>query len=76
MTDDQWLRAIVKYRSEDRMHFSPDGVTGGARQLAQVLECIESGRIRTRFARLSLKFPRGHESSLSGDDARWLEETP
>ena len=56
MTDDQWLRAIVKYRSEDRMHFSPDGVTGGARQLAQVLE----NRVETnpdRFARLSLKFP-------------------
>ena len=56
MTDDQWLRAIVKYRSEDRMHFSPDGVTGGARQLAQVLE----HRVREdpdRFARLSLSFP-------------------
>ena len=56
MTDEQWLRAIVKYRSEDRVHFSPDGVTGGAWQLAQVLEC----RVKedpTRFARLSLKFP-------------------
>ena len=56
MTDEQWLRAIVKYRSEDRVHFSPDGVTGGAWQLAQVLE----SRVKedpTRFVRLSLKFP-------------------
>ena len=56
MTDDQWLRAIAKYRSEDRIHFSLDGVTGGAWQLAQVLE----SRVKedpTRFARLSLKFP-------------------
>ena len=55
MTDDQWLRAIVKYRSEDRMHFSPDGVTGGARQLAQVLEKRVS-EDPDRFARLSLRF--------------------
>ena len=56
MTDDQWLRAIAKYRSEDRIHFSLDGVTGGAWQLAQVLE----SRVKedpSRFARLSLKFP-------------------
>ena len=58
MTDDQWLRAIVKYRSGDRMHFSKDGVTGGARQLARVLE----NRVEAepeRFARLSLRFPEG-----------------
>ena len=56
MTDAQWLRAIAKYRSEDRIHFSLDGVTGGAWQLAQVLE----SRVKedpTRFARLSLKLP-------------------
>ena len=56
MTDDQWLRAIVKYRSEDRMHFSAEGVTGGAWQLAQVLERRASEEPE-RFARLSLRFP-------------------
>ena len=56
MTDDQWLRAIVKYHSEDRMHFSADGVTGGAWQLAQVLERRASEE-PVRFARLSLRFP-------------------
>ena len=56
MTDDHWLRAIVKYRSEDRMHFSPKGVTGGAWQLAQVFERRASEE-PDRFARLGLKFP-------------------
>ena len=56
MTDDQWLRAIVKYPSEDRMHFSAEGVTGGAWQLAQVLERRASEE-PNRFARLGLRFP-------------------
>ena len=55
MTDGQWLRAIAKYRSEDRMHFTSDGVTGGAWQLAQVLERRVS-EDPDRFARLGLKF--------------------
>ena len=56
MTDGQWLRAIAKYRSEDRMHFASDGVTGGAWQLAQVLE-KQTEEQPERFARLSLRFP-------------------
>ena len=56
MTDDQWLRAIVRYRSEDWGHFSPDKITGGARQLAQVLE-EHAKEEPERFARLSLHFP-------------------
>ncbi|MDD9981462.1 MAG: AAA family ATPase [Gammaproteobacteria bacterium] len=56
MTDGQWLRAIAKYRSEDRMHFASDGVTGGGRQLAQVLE-KRASEDPERFARLGLRFP-------------------
>ena len=56
MTDDQWLRAIMKYRSDDRMHFSLGGVTGGALQLAELLE-RRATEEPERFARLSLKFP-------------------
>ena len=56
MTDDQWLSAIAKYSSEDRMHFSTAGVTGGAWQLAQVLE-RRVGEEPDRFAHLSLRFP-------------------
>ena len=56
MTDDQWLLAIVKYSSEDRMYGLGDEFKGGAWELAQVLET----RVKEepdRFARLSLKFP-------------------
>ena len=55
MTDDQWLRAIMRYRSEDWGHFSPGKITGGARQLAQVLE-ERAKEEPERFARLSLRF--------------------
>ena len=58
MTDDQWLRAIAKYPAEDQIKYSDDGPTGGARQLAGVLEA----RLKEepeRFARLSLRFPAG-----------------
>ena len=56
MTDDQWLRAIVKYSSEDRMHGFGEELKGGAWELAQVLET----RVKEepdRFAHLSLRFP-------------------
>ena len=56
MTDDQWLGAIVKYHSEERRRFLRDEVTGGARQLAQVLE-DRAKEEPERFARLSLRFP-------------------
>jgi hypothetical protein len=58
MTNRQWLGAIMRYRSEDQMHYSSSGVTGGAWQLAQVLE----KRVKVepdRFAHLSLRFPAG-----------------
>ena len=56
MTDDQWLRAIGKYRSENQRQFSRDEVTGGAEELAQVFgECVKEEP--ERFARLSLRFP-------------------
>ena len=56
MTDDQWLRAIKRYHSAHEIHLSGDALTGGARQLAGVLE----ERVKEepdRFARLSLRFP-------------------
>ena len=56
MTDDQWLRAIVKYRSEDWGRFLQDEITGGARQLSHVLE-ERAKEEPERFARLSLRFP-------------------
>ena len=56
MTDDQWLRAIAKYRSEDRMYDSGDPLAGGALQLARVLE-KRAKEEPERFARLGLRLP-------------------
>ena len=56
MPDDQWLRAIVKYRSADRRDQSRDELRGGARQLAEVLE-TQVKKNPDRFAQLSLRFP-------------------
>ena len=56
MTDNQWLLAIAKHRSDNRVDLSGDELKGGAPQLAQVLE----ERVKEqpdRFARLSLTFP-------------------
>ena len=55
MTDDQWLRAIAKYRSEFPI-YSPGDTRGGAFQLAQALGSRVSEEPE-RFARLSLRFP-------------------
>ncbi len=57
MTDDQWLRAIAKYHSDNRMDWinSGDGLKGGALQLARVLEQRVKEEPR-RFGLLSLKF--------------------
>ena len=57
MTDDQWLRAIDKYRSEDLWHFSHDEVAGGALQLAQQSLEPRAKEEPERFALLSLRFP-------------------
>ena len=56
MTDDQWLQAIVKYRSENLILGSFDQITGGAQQLAPVLE-ERAKEEPERFACLSLRFP-------------------
>ena len=58
MTDKQWLRAIAKYRSDNRMDWtnSGDGLKGGALELARVLEQRVKEEPK-RFGLLSLKFP-------------------
>ena len=56
MTDDQWLTAIAKYRSEFPAYSSAGDQKGGAYQLAQVLASRVSEE-PDRFARLSLRFP-------------------
>lgn len=58
MTDEQWLGAIAKYRSEERPHRWNDPEKGGAWELAGMLrEFVRSEP--ERFARLCLQFPPG-----------------
>ena len=54
MTDDQWLQAVMKYRS-DEVPWGND-FRGGAPELARVLEA-QAKQEPERFARLSLRFP-------------------
>ena len=75
MTDDQWLRAIMRYRSEDWGRFLRDEVTGGARQLAQVLE-EHAKEEPERFARLSLRFPTDTNPVYLERTLSALEKTP
>ena len=75
MTDDQWLRAIVKYHSEEWGRFLRDEVTGGARQLAQVLE-ERAKEEPERFARLGLRFPADTNPVYLERTLSALEKTP
>ena len=56
MTDEQWLRAIAKYPSENRIDYSADQPRGGARELARALR-ERAKEAPNRFARLALRFP-------------------
>ena len=58
MTDAQWLKAIAKYRSEERLHRWDNPGKGAARELAGMLgEYVRNEP--QRFARLCLQFPPG-----------------
>ncbi len=56
MTDEQWLRAISKYPSENRIDYSGDQPRGGARELARALGA-RAKESPNRFTRLALQFP-------------------
>lgn len=56
MSDDQWLRAIAVYDSEERPRDFEHPEIGGARELAQVLR-QQTEQFPERFARLALRFP-------------------
>lgn len=57
MTDEQWLRAIERYNTEDGLRRLPGRfLEGGAHQLSDVLE-MATKRDPERFARLSAQFP-------------------
>jgi transcription initiation factor TFIIIB Brf1 subunit/transcription initiation factor TFIIB len=58
MTDQQWLKAIAKYQSEDRPNRWREPQKGAARELAGTLREFVRNEPE-RFARLSLNFPPG-----------------
>lgn len=58
MNDEQWLKAIAKYNSEDRLYSYNDHFKGGASELAAMLKgCVE--KEPSRFAKLALRLPVG-----------------
>jgi hypothetical protein len=58
MNDDQWLKAIAKYSSEERVHRWEHPEKGGAWELAGMLREFVRNEPE-RFARLCLNFPPG-----------------
>ncbi len=73
MTDDHWLRAIVKYREENFVSVSKRALRGGAYQLAQVLEAKVKEE-PDRFARLQPEISRRHNPPVLGSGTRRFEE--
>ena len=72
MTDEQWLKAIKEYDSEQSKHFWKNPEKGGAWQLAGMLqEFVKKEPLR--FALLGLRFPSGYKSGLHGTHTRWAE---
>ena len=56
MTDDQWLRAIERYRSEHWRDRVGNALKGGASELSHTLETLVEQQPE-RFAKLALRFP-------------------
>ena len=74
MTDEQWLRAIQTYDSEERRDWWAHPEKGGALELGRMLE--ESVKQEPeRFAHLSLRFPSGTHSYYMGHTLSGLKES-
>ncbi|MBP8272809.1 MAG: hypothetical protein KAY59_00170, partial [Acidobacteria bacterium] len=72
MTDDQWLGAIARYRSEHERW--GEDFKGGAHELSMVLQ--ESAKAEPeRFARLALRFPNGANRAYGEQLLRGIEAT-
>ena len=74
MTNEQWLRAIQEYDSEESKHCWENPEKGGALELARMLqEFVEQEP--ERFALLSLKFPSDTHSFYIEHTLNGLKET-
>ena len=74
MTDEQWLRAIQEYDSEEGKYRWEHPEQGGALQLARTLEKLVQQEPE-RFAHLSLRFPSGTHPHYIGHTLMGLKET-
>jgi len=74
MTDEQWLRAIAKYDTEERTYNFEHPERGGAWELAGMLQKFAKEQPE-RFARLALQFPDDSEPSYFSNILRGLKET-
>ena len=74
MTDEQWLRAIKKYSSEERRNWENLERGGGALELARTLQ-ERMKEEPERFARLSLRFPLGTHPYYIAHTLIGLKET-
>ena len=74
MTDEQWLRAIQEYDSEERKYLWENPEKGGASELARMLQEFVKQEPE-RFARLSLRFSPGTHPSYIEHTLNGLKET-
>ncbi len=74
MTDEQWLKAIKKYDSEEGEYQWENPEKGGALELAEVLQEFVK-KEPERFARLSLRFPSDTNPVYTGRTLAGLKET-
>ena len=74
MTDEQWLKAIQKYDSEERPYRLENPGKGGALELARMLGSFVKQEPE-RFARMSLRFPIGTHPYYIGHILSGLKET-
>ncbi|MEI7901660.1 MAG: hypothetical protein WCK89_15515 [bacterium] len=74
MTDEQWLRAIAKYHSEDGLHRWEKPEKGGARELASMLREFTKAEPE-RFAQLCLRFPAGTHPAYIEQTLEGLKDT-
>lgn len=74
MTDEQWLKEIKKYNSEEWVPYWENPEKGGALELAQMLQEFVK-REPERFARLSLRFSSDTHPFYIGHTLQGLKET-
>lgn len=74
MSDQQWLRAIEKYHTDERHIYERDGVIGGARQLSSVLQA-RAKEEPERFVAFLEELPTNMNADYAGSVISGLRES-